>query len=119
QTCALLIVGSVNLAVVVTTTAQRPNLVIGHVFNQLQGALIAAEDLLAHISAVVGLESLVVTIRSCVHDVDKCAILVCFEQLVPCATPNDLGDVPASAAEEGLQLLDNLGVTTHRAVKTL
>ena len=50
---------------------------------------------------------------------DKCAILVCFEQLVPCATPYDLGDVPASAAEEGLQLLDNLGVTTHRAVKTL
>ena len=94
-------VGGVDLAVIVAAAAQCPNLIIGHVFYQLGRALIAAEEVLAHIGAIVGLEGLVVTVRGGVHDVDQGTFGVLFQQLIPAATPNDLDDLPAGTAEEG------------------
>jgi hypothetical protein len=41
------------------------------------------------------------------------------EQRVPVAAPDDLDDVPARAAEERLELLDDLAVAAHRAVEPL
>ena len=38
---------------------------------------------------------------------------------VPLAAPDDLDDVPAGAAEERLELLDDLAVAAHRAVELL
>ena len=112
-------VGGVDLAVIVAAAAQCPNLIIGHVLYQLGRALIAAEEVLAHIGAVVGLEGLVVTIGGGVHDVDQGTLGVLFQQLIPAAAPNNLDDLPAGAAEEGLQLLDDLGIAANRAVKAL
>src|SRR5699024_10816979 len=37
----------------------------------------------------------------------------------PLATPDDLDDGPAGTTEEGLEFLDDLGVTADRAVKAL
>ena len=99
--------------------AQCPDFVIGEVFYQLCGALIAAEEVLAHISAVVSLEGLIVTVRGSVHDVDEGTFGVLVQQLVPATAPDDLDNVPAGTAEEGLQLLDDLGITAHWAVEAL
>src|SRR6185437_14167527 len=41
------------------------------------------------------------------------------EQRVPFPAPDHLDDVPAGAAEERLQLLDDLAVTADRAVQAL
>ncbi|MFT3725610.1 MAG: hypothetical protein QM773_18770 [Hyphomonadaceae bacterium] len=41
------------------------------------------------------------------------------QQLVPARAPDHLDDVPAGAAEVGLQLLDDLAVAAHRAVEAL
>ena len=41
------------------------------------------------------------------------------EKRVPAAAPDDLDDVPAGAAEVGLELLDDLAVAAHRAVEAL
>ena len=76
-------------------------------------------ELVAHECAVIGLEALVITIESGVHQVHKCAILVCFKQGISFATPDHLDDVPASALEEGLELLDDLAIAAHRAIQTL
>ena len=113
------LVGGVDLAVVVAAAAQVPQLLVGHVLDELLGALVAAEEVLADVGAVVGLEGLVVAVLGGVHDVDECAVLILFQQLVPLAAPHDLDHVPAGADEEALQLLDDLAVAAHWAVETL
>ena len=54
-----------------------------------------------------------------VHLVEQHAVLVLGEQLVPLRAPDDLDHVPAGAAEDGLELLDDLAVAAHRAVEAL
>ena len=51
--------------------------------------------------------------------VDERAVDVLGEQAVPVAAPDHLDDVPAGAAEVGLEFLDDLAVAAHRAVETL
>ena len=109
----------VNLAVVMATAGQTPDFFIGHILDKLRGAGITVEEVLAHVGAVICLEGLEVTVGGVVHQVDECAVLVLLEQFIPFASPDDLDDGPAGTAEEGLQFLDDLGVTTHRAVEAL
>src|SRR4029077_13776832 len=45
--------------------------------------------------------------------------VVGLDERVPVAPPDDLDDVPAGAAEGGLQLLNDLAVAAHRAVEPL
>src|SRR5690606_2407418 len=63
--------------------------------------------------------ALEVAVDGAVHLVEQHAVLVAGEQLVPLRAPDDLDDVPAGAAEEGLELLDDLAVAPHRAVEAL
>ena len=113
------LVGGVNLAVVVATALERPDLFIRPVLDHGLGAGIAAEEVLADERTVVGLEALVVTIERCVHDVDEGAVVIGLKQRIPFAAPNDLDDVPAGTAEERLELLNDLAVTANRAVEAL
>src|SRR5256885_14877593 len=48
--------GSVDLLRIVAAAAQVPDLVVAHVLDHLQRARIAAEEVLAHVGAVIGLE---------------------------------------------------------------
>src|SRR5690606_31197430 len=50
---------------------------------------------------------------------DDVAFLVVGQQLVPPGAPGHLDDVPAGAAEDALELLDDLAVAEHGAVKAL
>ena len=113
------LVGGVHLAVVVAAAAQVEDFLVGHVLDELLGALVAAEEVLAHVGAVVGLEGLVVAVLGGVHDVDKRAVLILLQQLIPLAAPDHLDHVPAGADEKALQLLHDLAVTAHRAVQAL
>ena len=72
-------------------------------------------DVLAGLHAV-GLE---LAVRRGVHLVDQHAVGVLGQQRVPVAAPDDLDHVPARAAEERLELLDDLPVAAHRAVQPL
>ena len=75
--------------------------------------------MLAHISAVVGLEGLVVAIQRVHHDLAQGAVLVARQQRVPVAAPQQLDHVPARAAELAFEFLDDLAVAAHRAVQAL
>ena len=113
------LVGGVDLAVVVRAALEVPDVVVGHVLDQLLRPRVATEEVLADVGAVVGLVGLEVAVRRGVHEVDQRAVAVGVQQPVPLTAPDDLDDVPAGAAEERLQLLDDLAVAVHRPVEAL
>ena len=75
--------------------------------------------MVTNVAAIVGLVGLVVAVRRGVHQVHQGAVAVGVQQGVPLATPDHLDDVPPGAAEERLQLLDDLAVAPDRAVEAL
>ena len=79
----------------------------------------AAEEVLAHEGAVVGLHRLVVAVDHVHHHLAQDAVLVALQERIPVAAPDQLDDVPAGAAELALELLDDLAVAAHRAVEAL
>ncbi|KAF1042977.1 MAG: hypothetical protein GAK34_02735 [Delftia tsuruhatensis] len=111
--------GRIDLLRIVAAAAQVPDLVVAHVLDHLQRARIAAEEVLAHVGAVIGLERLVVAVVALGHDLLEHAVLVLGQQLVPALAPQQLDDVPAGAAELALEFLDDLAVAAHRTVQAL
>ena len=53
------------------------------------------------------------------HALDQQAVAIVFDDAVPIAAPDDLDDVPAGAAENGFQFLNDLAVAADRTVQTL
>ena len=100
-------------------TGQVPDVVVAHVGDHFQRARIAAEEMLAHVGAVIGLERLVVTVVAFHHDLLERAILVACQQRIPAGAPDQLDDVPASTTELAFEFLDDLAVAAHRAVQAL
>ena len=112
-------VGRVDLRRVVPAARQRPDLVVGPVLDHGRGLRVAPEEVLADVGAVLGLEGLVLAVDGLLHELVELPGGVRGEQLVPAAPPDDLDDVPARAAEEALQLLDDLPVAADRPVEAL
>ena len=101
------------------TTAKCKNLVVGHVLYKCGCLRVFAEEVLAHVCTVFGLESLVVAINGLVHQLQELARLVLGQKTIPFAAPDDLDHAPAGSAEEGFEFLDNFAVAHHRAVEPL
>ena len=112
-------VGGVHLGVVVAAALHVPDLVVGHVLDHQLGRGALAEEVVPDVAAGLALVGLEVAVRRLVHDPDQVAGAVGGEERVPLPTPQDLDHVPAGAAEEGLELLDDLAVAAHRAVEPL
>ncbi len=108
-----------DLLVVVTAAAQVQDLVVGHALDHRAQPLVVAEEVVADIAAGLGGVRLELAVRRGVHPVDQDAVAVLREQRVPGAVPDQLDHVPAGAAEDRLQLLDDLAVAPHRAVEAL
>ena len=87
--------------------------------HQVLGARVATEEVFPHIAAVVGLVGLEITVGGDVHQVHQRAVAIRLQQCIPFAAPDHLDDVPARAAEERLQLLDDFAVAANRAVEAL
>jgi hypothetical protein len=113
------LIRGVHLAVVVAAALQAPDLLVGPALDKSRGAVVPAEEVLANECAVLALVGLKVAIRGVVHQADERAVAILGQQLVPFATPHDLDDVPSRAAEEALELLDDLAVATDGAVESL
>ncbi len=98
---------------------KAPDLVVRHVGDQFQQFRVLAEEMLAHISAVLGFVGLVFAVHHFFHAFEQQAGLVLGEQAIPVAAPDHLDHVPAGAAEHAFQFLDDLAVAAHRAVQAL
>ncbi len=112
-------VGGVDLAVVVAATAEPGQLVVREVLDQAPQPRVGAEEVLADVGPAGHGELLELAVEGLVHLVDEDALDVAGQQVVPLAAPDDLDHVPAGAAEEPLQLLDDLAVAADRAVEAL
>ena len=113
------LVGRVDLALVEAAAVERPDLLVAHVGDHRLQLRLDAEEVLAHVGAVARLVGLVVAVERLVHAREQVALVVVGEKRVPARAPDHLDDVPARAAEVGLELLDDLAVAAHRAVEAL
>ena len=80
---------------------------------------VGPEEVLADVGAAGDRVLLPLAVERVVHLLDEHAVDVAREQLVPLAAPDDLDDVPAGAAEQALELLDDLAVAADGAVEAL
>src|SRR5690606_8595861 len=103
----------------VTAARQLAELLVGEVLDHPAQSRVAAEELLPDVRAALDGIRLELAVRGPVHLVDEHTVDVAREQLIPLATPDDLDDVPAGAAEDRLQLLDDLAVAADRPVELL
>ena len=75
--------------------------------------------MLADISAISDGVFLIFTIDDFAHAPYQDAVVILGPQRVPIVAPDHLDDIPASPAKHRLEFLDDLTVTTHRAVQAL
>ena len=113
------LVGRVELAVVVAAAGQVDEVVVAEVGDELAQPRVGPEEVVADVGAGLGAVALELAVDGGVQLVEQHAVLVVGEQLVPLRAEDDLDDVPAGAAEHGLELLDDLAVAAHRAVEAL
>ena len=113
------LVGGVELAVVVPAAGERDQLVVAEVLDHLAQAGVGAEEVLPDVGPGLDGQLLVLAVERRVHAVEQDAVDVPGQQRVPPRAPDHLDDVPAGAAEDRLELLDDLPVAADRAVEPL
>ena len=113
------LVGGVELAVVVAAARQHAQVVVGEVLDHPLQPRIGAEEVVADVVARLDRVLLELPVDGAVHLVHEHAVDVAGEEVVPPAAPDHLDHVPARAAEDRLELLDDLAVAAHRPVEAL
>ena len=87
--------------------------------NHFQQARIAAEQVLTEIGSAFHEIFLVLSVTHFAHTLDQEAVAIILDKVVPVGAPDDFDHVPASAAEDGFEFLDDFSVAAHRSVKAL
>src|SRR5208282_2659619 len=87
--------------------------------DHLEQAGIGAEEVLPEIGAALDEIFLVLTVADLAHAFDQETIAIAADEAVPVAAPDHLDDVPAGAAENGFQFLDDFAIATDGTVQTL
>ena len=113
------LVGRVDLDRVVAAERQLLQLLVRQVLDHLEQLRIGAPEMLADVVAGLDGVFLILAVDDLAHALDEQAVVVLLEQRVPLAAPDHLDDVPAGAAEDRLELLDDLAVAADRAVEPL
>ena len=111
--------GGIDLVRIVAATVQAPDVFVGHARDHFEQLGVLAEEVLAHVGTVVGLAGLVFAVDGLHHDAAQGAVGIARQQRIPVRAPDELDDVPATAAEVTFQFLDDLAVAAHRAIQTL
>src|SRR5512141_925834 len=87
--------------------------------HHLQQAGIAAEQVVPEVGAALDKIFLVLAVRDLPHALDQDSVPIVADKVVPVAAPDDLDHIPAGAAENRLQLLNDLAVAPHRSIQAL
>ena len=113
------LVGRVELAVVVAAARQLLELLVAQVRDELLETRIGSEEVLPDVRAALDDVLLELAVDGRVHLVHEHTVDVSHQQLIPLPAPDHLDHVPARAAEDRLELLDDLAVAAHRTVEAL
>ena len=113
------LVGGVDLDGIVAAEPQLLQLIVGQVLDHLEQPRVGAEEVLAEVGAGLDGVLLILAVDDLAHPLREQAVVIRREQRIPVAAPEHLDDVPAGAAEDRFELLDDLAVAAHRAVEAL
>ena len=111
--------GVVDLGRVVAAQRQLLQLLVRQVLDHLEQPRVGAPEVVAHVGAGLDRVLLVLAVDDFAHPLDQQPLVVVLEQGVPFRAPDRLDHVPAGAAEDRLELLDDLAVAAHRPVEAL
>src|SRR5690606_16405261 len=110
--------GGVDLDGVVAAAVEPVEVLVGVVGDEgLE--LGRVEEALLELRSAEGGVTLRLAVDELLEALDQHAVLVTAQELVPGAAPGDLDHVPAGAAEDPLELLDDLAVAVDGAVEPL
>jgi hypothetical protein len=112
-------VGGVDLDQVVAAALEAVDLLVRHALGQLFQLLVLAKEVVAVEAAVFGGKGLHLAVHGALAKAHQRAGGVAGKQAVPVAAPDQLDDVPARAAEQLFQLVDDAAIAAHRAVQAL
>src|SRR5581483_3495079 len=87
--------------------------------DHLQQAGIAAKKALAEVGAALDEEFLILAVRDLTQAPHQQAVAVILNETVPISAPDHLDHVPPGAAEDSLQLLDDLAVAPDWTIQPL
>ena len=113
------LVGGVHFDGIVPAQPHPGKLLVGKMLDHLQQAGIAAEQVVPEVGAALDKIFLVLPVRDLAHALDQDSIAIVADQTVPIAAPDDLDDIPARAAEDRFQFLNDLAIAAHRSVQAL
>ena len=113
------LIGGMDLDGIVAAQPHARQLLVGKMLDHLQQARIGAEEVLPEVGAALDEIFLILAVADFAHALDQQAVAIVLDQAVPVGAPDDLDDVPAGAAENGFQFLNDLAVAAHRAVQPL
>jgi hypothetical protein len=112
-------VGVVDLDGIVPAQRHLLQIVVREMAHHLEEPWILAPEVLPQIGAVLDDIPLVLAVHDLAHALDEQTLAVAREQVVPLGAPQDFDHVPAGAAEDRLELLNDLAVAAHRPVEPL
>ena len=87
--------------------------------NHLQQPRIRSEEALPEIGSALNKIFLILAAGDFAHAPHQQAVAIVLDQTVPIAPPDHFDHVPAGAAENGLQFLNDFSVTANRSVEPL
>ena len=82
------------------TALEVPDLIIRPISNHCSSAWITSKEMFANKGTVFSLKGLVITIKSCIHDVNERTFAVLGKKWIPSAAPHNLDDIPACTTED-------------------
>ena len=108
-----------DLAIVVTAAAEAHQVIVREMLHQRAELWLWAEEVLANVCATSNDVLLELTVNGRVHLAYELSARVVRQEFIPLAAPDHLDHIPAGAAEEPFELLNDLAVAAHRAVESL
>src|SRR4051812_22037501 len=87
--------------------------------HHLEQARIGAEEVLPEVRAALDEIFLILPVGDLAHAAHEKALAVVGDERIPVGAPDDLDDVPADAAEDRFEFLDDLAVTAHGTIEAL
>src|SRR5262249_10498865 len=104
---------------IMPATAELAQLGVGQVLHQRQESGVCPKEVLANVRTGLDGVLLVLTVVDLVHALHEEPGVVAGQQRVPVVSPDYFDDIPATPAEDRLELLDDFTVAAYWTVQAL
>ena len=113
------LISRMNFDGIMAAKPHAGQLLVGKMLNHFEQSRIRAEKVLPEVSTALDEIFLVLAVGDLAHALDQQTVAIGADETVPVAAPDHLDHIPAGAAENGFQFLNDLAIAAHRAVQPL